>query len=126
MQWESIIRKALELLNLIKTSRVMQRQQGIHRGVMIWDQTLERLLARRIVEPFLRVIAMESTLQLLNWMKSQDSGETSGKEDGGTVLESDPGKQNHEMKDCNGKHPAIVELHQEIKANTLTQYTFCC
>ena len=24
-----------------------------------------------------------------------DIGETSGKEDGGTVLESDPGKQNH-------------------------------
>lgn len=58
----------------------MQRQQGIHRGVMIWDQTLERL---------------------------------SGKEDCGTVLESDPGKQNHEMKDCNGKHPAIVELDEE-------------
>ncbi|KAG6737422.1 hypothetical protein POTOM_058942 [Populus tomentosa] len=26
----------------------------------------------------------------------------------GTLLESDPGNQNHEMKDCNGKHPAIA------------------
>jgi hypothetical protein len=42
-----------------------------------------------------------------------DIGKTSGKEDCGTVLESDPGKQNHEMKDCNGKHPAIVELDEE-------------
>jgi len=36
----------------------------------------------------------------------------SGKEDCGTVLESDPGKQNHEMKDCDGEHPAIVELDE--------------
>jgi hypothetical protein len=42
-----------------------------------------------------------------------DIGETSGKEDCGTVLESDPGKQNLEMKDCNGKHSAIVELDEE-------------